>query len=66
MPAALFKVRTVINTYNTEMFIKGITFCVGDKELKMRAVCLADVMGNDVSIPLKVPMIRALYHEGIY
>lgn len=31
MLSSLFKGRTVINTYNTEMFIKGITFYVGDK-----------------------------------
>lgn len=52
MPASLVKGKTVINTYNTEMFIKGITFCVGDEELKMRAVCLADVKRDDGSILL--------------
>jgi hypothetical protein len=52
MPASLFKGRTVINTYNTELFIKGSTFCVCEKELKMRVVCLAYVMGDDGCIPL--------------
>jgi hypothetical protein len=45
--ASLFKGRTVINTYITELFIKGIKICAGDKELKMRSVCFLEVMGID-------------------
>jgi hypothetical protein len=32
VPASLFKDRTLINTYNTEVFMKGITFCFSESQ----------------------------------